>query len=152
MKWYYPVVISSLLLLGAGCTNTNPVSSVDSPETRNVVPADSVSMQRSSSVGAYEDYSSETVAAAQAAGKKVVLFFHAQWCPYCRAADAAFRAHPENILDGYVVLKTDYDSEAVLKKKYGVTYQHTFVQIDTDGNLVSTWISGDIDALAQNVK
>ena len=28
---------------------------------------------------------------------------------------------------------------ADLKKKYGVVYQHTFVQVDKDGNLIKKW-------------
>lgn len=100
----------------------------------------------------YKEYSEATVAAEQKAGNKIVLFFHATWCPECRAADAAFKAHPEKIPAGVTVLKTDYDSNTALKKKYVVTYQHTFVQIDNNGNLVTKWISGDIAALKKNIK
>lgn len=102
--------------------------------------------------GHYKDYSAETVKSEQAAGNKVVLFFHATWCPYCRAADKAFLANPDSIPSGVTVLKTDYDSNTDLKKKYGVTYQHTFVQIDNNGDKVTSWISGDIELLKKNVK
>jgi hypothetical protein len=37
------------------------------------------------------------------------------------------------------ILKVDYDKETELKKKYGVTYQHTLVQVDKDGNLIKKW-------------
>jgi hypothetical protein len=33
----------------------------------------------------------------------------------------------------------DYDNSDELKKKYGVTYQHTLVQVDKDGNLIKKW-------------
>ncbi len=102
--------------------------------------------------GDYKDYSTDTVTAEQKAGHKVVLFFHAPWCPYCRAADAAFKANADAIPAGVTVLKTDYDSNTALKSKYGVTYQHTFVQIDNNGNLVTKWVSGDTDLLKQNIK
>ncbi len=36
-------------------------------------------------------------------------------------------------------VKTDYDTERELKKKYGVTYQHTFVQVDAQGNQIKKW-------------
>lgn len=108
--------------------------------------------QQKAGAGSYKDYSVETVAAEQKAGKKVVLFFHAEWCPSCRAADAVFRASPEKFPAGYTVLKLDYDIETALKKKYGVIYQHTFVQIDNDGKPVSKWVSGDVDMLVKNVK
>jgi hypothetical protein len=45
------------------------------------------------------------------------------------------------------VLKIDYDSNTQLKQKYGVTYQHTFVQIDNNESLVTKWNGGDIDNL-----
>lgn len=102
--------------------------------------------------GAYKDYSESAVRAEQEAGQKVVLFFHAPWCPYCKAANTAFLNNLSQIPAGVTVLKTDYDSNTDLKKKYGVTYQHTFIQIDQQGNLVTKWNGGDIDNLKQNLK
>ncbi len=102
--------------------------------------------------GSYKDYSENAVSSEQQAGNKVVLFFHAPWCPFCRAADAAFKANPEKIPANVTVLKTDYDSNTELKTKYGVTTQHTFVQIDNSGNQVTKWVSGDIDTLIKNIK
>ncbi len=105
-----------------------------------------------SNAGVYGDYSTQAVADAQKAGQKVVLFFHASWCPYCKAADAAFKANLDKIPSGVAVLKTDYDTQSQLKQKYGVTYQHTFVQIDVAGNMLTKWVSGDIELLKQNIK
>ena len=82
--------------------------------------------------GSYKDYSIATVEAEQKAGNKVVLFFHAPWCPFCKAANTEFMSRANEIPSGVTVLKTDYDSNSELKQKYGVTYQHTFVQIDND--------------------
>ena len=76
----------------------------------------------------YQDNSTEAIKSAQQSGQKVVLFFYAPWCPYCRAADKAFKENPGSIPAEVTVFKTDYDSNTDLKKKYGVTYQHTFVQ------------------------
>lgn len=102
--------------------------------------------------GAYKDYSATTVNSEQAAGQKVVLFFHAPWCPFCRTADSAFQAQLDKIPDGVTVLKTDYDSQTELKQKYGVTYQHTFVQIDNQGNQIIKWSGGDVDTLIANLR
>lgn len=102
--------------------------------------------------GSYQNYSPELVKSEQQAGRTVVLFFHASWCPYCKEADANFQANLDKIPQGVTVLKTDYDSNTDLKKKYGVTYQHTFVQIDSQGNLVSKWSGGDIDNLIKYLK
>lgn len=102
--------------------------------------------------GEYKDYSVSAVSAAQVAGNKVVLFFHATWCPFCKTADSAFKSRIGDISSGITVLKTDYDSQTALKQKYGVTYQHTFVQIDTNGNQISKWSGGDIENLKKYVK
>ena len=102
--------------------------------------------------GAYKDYSADTVNTEQAQGQKVVLFFHAPWCPFCKTANTAFLNKTGEIPSGVTVLKTDYDSNTELKKKYGVTYQHTFVQIDQQGNMVTKWNAGDIESLIKNIK
>lgn len=102
--------------------------------------------------GSYKTYSAATVEAEQAAGNKVVLFFHAPWCPFCKTADAAFNSRVNEIPAGVTLLKTDYDSNTELKQKYGVTYQHTFVQIDNNEGQVSKWNGGDIDNLKKYLK
>ena len=84
-------------------------------------------------VSGYTMYNASAVSDALAAGRNVILFFHAPWCPTCKAADANFlkETAPANT----VVFKTDYDSNTDLRKKYGVTYQHTFVSLNADGSL-----------------
>ncbi len=102
--------------------------------------------------GTYKDYSPALAESEAKAGNKVVLFFHAPWCPFCKTADTAFKTNLDKIPKGVTVLKTDYDSNLELRKKYAVTYQHTFVQIDASGNQITKWNSGDIDLLIKNVK
>ena len=106
----------------------------------------------SAQAGTYKDYSPTLAESEAKAGNKVVLFFHAPWCPFCKTADTAFKTNLDKIPKGVTVLKTDYDSNLELRKKYAVTYQHTFVQIDASGNQVTKWNSGDIDLLIKNVK
>ena len=87
--------------------------------------------------GSYEAYSPEKIA--RAATGDVVLFFHASWCPSCRALSSDIEANMGSIPEGVTILKVDYDKETELKKKYGVTYQHTLVQVDKDGNMIKKW-------------
>ncbi len=102
--------------------------------------------------GAYKDYSAETMASEQKSGQKVVLFFHATWCPFCRAADSAFQQKLRQIPRGVTVLKIDYDANTNLRQKYGVLFQHTFVQINSQGEKVTLWSGGDIENLKKYLK
>ncbi len=101
--------------------------------------------------GSYEAYSAEKLARAE--NGSVVLFFRASWCPTCRALDANIRANLDAIPAGVTILNVDYDASTVLKQKYGVTYQHTLVQVNTDGSLITKWSSsptlGDVIAHIQ---
>lgn len=91
--------------------------------------------------GSYEAYSESKVA--QADGKKVVLFFHAAWCPTCRTLESDINGQLENIPSDVMILKVDYDTALTLRQKYGVTIQHTLVHVDTEGNQISKWSGGN---------
>jgi len=80
----------------------------------------------------YKEYNTDLLGAHE----DVVLFFHASWCPSCRSADSNIQ---ETGVDDFLLLKVDYDTHTDLRKKYGVTYQHTFVQVDANGDLIKKW-------------
>ncbi len=98
-----------------------------------------------SDVAKYQEYSSESFAAA--GGARRVLFFHAAWCPTCKVTDADFVDAQSRIPEGVMVFKTDYDTEDELKKKCGVTYQHTFVEVDAQGKQLQKWNGGGVSQL-----
>ncbi|MFM2381929.1 MAG: hypothetical protein RLZZ76_696 [Candidatus Parcubacteria bacterium] len=87
--------------------------------------------------GSYEAYSASKLALAEKGD--VVLFFKASWCPTCKALDADIKANAGSITEGVTILEVNYDTETALKQKYGVTSQHTLVQVDKDGKLISKW-------------
>lgn len=89
--------------------------------------------------GSYEAYAPEKLMRAK--DGKVVLFFRASWCPTCRALDANIRANMSAVPAGVTILDVDYDKETALKQKYGVTYQHTLVQVMADGTQITKWSS-----------
>lgn len=88
--------------------------------------------------GAYEAYAPEKILRASA-DRDVVLFFRADWCPTCRALDVDIRSKLETIPKDVSILYLNYDTETALKQKYGVTYQHTLVQVDAEGGLIAKW-------------
>ena len=102
--------------------------------------------------GFYEDYSPEKIAQRSETGN-VVLFFSAAWCPTCRTLDKDIRLNIKDIPVDLSILDIDYDNSTVLKRKYGVTYQHTLVQVDKKGELIKKWGgSMTLDALVSKVQ
>jgi thiol-disulfide isomerase/thioredoxin len=87
--------------------------------------------------GSFEIYSNERLA--QTTTDTVIIFFHATWCPSCRALSADIERNKGAIPEGITILKADFDTETELRKKYGVTTQHTLVQVDANGALVKKW-------------
>jgi thiol-disulfide isomerase/thioredoxin len=85
----------------------------------------------------YVNYDEAKLTEALASGQKVALFFHAAWCPSCRALDTSINANLSSIPYDALIVKVDYDSSTEMKKKYGVTNQHTTVLIDKDMNLIA---------------
>lgn len=120
----------------------------------SMIKEDSASMENDNMMaksGSYEMYSEEKLAMAEKGD--VVIFFKASWCPTCRALDADIKANMGNIPESLTILETDYDKSTDLRKKYGVTTQHTLVQVDKDGNLINKWTgSPDLKALVSSVK
>ena len=85
--------------------------------------------------GSYTAYDQAKLANAEKGD--VVIFFHAGWCPKCQESDKNFKASATP--DGLTLLKVDYDNSTELRQKYGVTLQHTYVQVDSDGNEIKQW-------------
>lgn len=144
MKTTLIVVISMVVLAGgvffflnSGSDDepaiSNDASTVaeDAPETTGTEtePVAAVTNQN------YLDYSDEAFAAA--ADTNRVLFFHANWCPYCRTFDNYISG--QNIPDDITLLKIDYDSSPDLKQKYGVYVQATLVAVDSNGDVLDSW-------------
>ncbi len=128
----------------------------DTTKTDSMMKKDETSMMDKSDTmmkaGSYEAYAPEKVALASAT-HDVVLFFRASWCPTCRAVDADIKANLSKIPSSLAILDVNYDNSTALKQKYGVTYQHTFVQVDKDGNLIKKWSgSPTLSALVSEVK
>jgi thiol-disulfide isomerase/thioredoxin len=147
------VLLLALTACGSQSATTSAGSSTGSPASAGTAtssaPAASPSTSASASTsasspapaarGSYIDYSAYAANPQMYAAGKVVLFFHAGWCPKCKETDDNLTADPSSLPAGLTVVKADFDTETDLRQKYGVGVQHTFVQVDRDGNELRTW-------------
>ena len=101
--------------------------------------------------GVYLSKAEYTAQMASRVGTKVVYFFHAPWCPTCRATEKAIAR--DGIPAGLTLVKVDFDSEDALRRQYGVTTQHTFVQVGLSGVELAKWTGseGGTEILAKTV-
>lgn len=143
------IIIAVLLMY---VKNSNQAKQENQSQTNNqsiVTTQNTNSSTENTSAGAYIDYSDNAIKNTK--GTKV-LFFHAPWCPQCRALDNSIKSG--KIPNGVTIIKVDYDSNQELRKKYGVTLQTTLVRVDDDGNMVKKYTAYNepsLDALIKNV-
>ncbi|HRC28221.1 MAG TPA: thioredoxin family protein [Candidatus Saccharimonas sp.] len=137
MKSLYVIgIVTAIIAIGAtvvllqdkpaGAPQTTPLST-------NVTPSSDSGV--ATATGRYVEYSERAVSTS--GYTETILFFHAPWCPECRAYDTALSATP--LPTGIQILKVDYDSAAALRKQYGVVIQTTFVKITSTGEKISVW-------------
>lgn len=108
-------------------------------------PAAGETSTAAAAAGAYIEYSDGIIAETE--GTKV-LFFHASWCPNCRALEKDITDGP--IPAGLTIIKVDFDNSADLRQQYGVTLQTTVVYVDDDGSELGKAILAEdpsVDAL-----
>ncbi len=86
-----------------------------------------------------------------AAKGPTILFFAADWCPYCQTDLKDINANGSR-LGNVTIVVVDYDKERELEKTYGVTVQDTFVQIDSAGARLVAWNGGGVDGILSRVK
>lgn len=120
--------------------NIKPASEAQSPEETSEQTTIDNEQNPTAKPGSYEAYSPEKIA--KAATGDVVIFFHASWCPSCRGLNSNIEENLVSIPEELTILKADYDTETELKKKYGVTTQHTLVQVDANGDMIKKWSGG----------
>ncbi len=62
---------------------------------------------------------------AKAGGKPIVIEFHANWCPTCRAQAPIVESLASK--KGFIVLRVDYDSQKSVRREFGVRQQSTLI-------------------------
>lgn len=123
-------------------------SAAETDMTAAAMEEDSEQGEELGSLGAYTDYSSDRLAA----DANNVIFFKADWCSTCAALERDIEANLSSIPADTQILVADYDNELDLRRRYGVSLQHTLVQVDEAGNEVKQWNgSRTLDSLLSQV-
>jgi len=148
MKKYSLILTIIPTLLFAAClpTKTPPAKAPEammekSAEKMEALEKNDAMMQKDEAMmkkaGAYVDSTSSLLTDATLMdGTTKVLFFHASWCPACKAGDTTLTSWYANGGETLTTYKINYDTEKALAQKYGVSSQHTFVKVDGEGKMI----------------
>lgn len=107
-------------------TPQNAQTGQDQPTQQETKPQEN--QQAKTTPGTYATY--ETASFEGTPGRRV-LFFHAAWCPQCRALEKSILEG--QIPSGMTIFKVNYDTSQDLRVKYGVARQSTVVEVDASG-------------------
>lgn len=143
------LAVAYLLFISPDKTAAPSEQTIDRTQTeeKNEEKKEPAQPPASAIAGAYIPYRDGIIA--ETKGEKL-LFFHAPWCPQCRALDADIKE--KGVPDNTAVIKVDYDSSQALRQKYGVTIQTTIVRVDDQGNEVKKYVAYDDPTLAAVIK
>ncbi len=124
--------------------------SMMSSNTPTADPAMGSALRMATSAAHKIAYTNLAAAEALAAQSPVVLFFAADWCPYCQADMKDINTNGGR-LGTVAIVVVDYDKEKALESQYGVSVQDTFVQIDAKGMKLGAWNGGGVDMIMKRV-
>jgi thiol-disulfide isomerase/thioredoxin len=75
----------------------------------------------------FKPFTAEAFKSAAQAGKTTLVFFHAPWCPVCKAQEPKVLAHLNGAHKDIVAFKIDYDTNPGLRKEMKVDKQSTLI-------------------------
>ena len=61
------------------------------------------------------------------------IYFHADWCPDCRALNIDIEANLADIPEGVLIYKISFDANQDLRQRYGIPRQSTIIAVDSEG-------------------
>ncbi len=164
MKKSIIILLGLVAIVGVGYANRSSLarlaSSSGTPQVSQNIPTptavDTDHTGTSETLHPYTEFSPDALSTAR--DTRRVLFFYANWCPTCREAHADFVTKMSSIPERVTVIRVNYndsdtdDQEKSLARKFSVSYQHTFVEIDSEGNQLKKWNGGGVDELLSNTQ
>jgi thiol-disulfide isomerase/thioredoxin len=130
--------LTIIMILLSACSSTNLAK--ESQVTNDQVTTESSSTEESGvASGDYISYQNYKLEVEKYQDSRVVLFFNASWCSTCKIARDNFEANLKEIPADMAIVVVDFDNSADLRKKYGVTLQHTFVHINSQEEAIKKW-------------
>jgi thioredoxin 1 len=75
----------------------------------------------------FQPFTKEAFNAAAAEGKTTLVFFHAPWCPVCKAQEPKVLSHLNTDAKQVIAFKVDYDTNKALRQEMNVTKQSTLI-------------------------
>lgn len=75
----------------------------------------------------FKPFTKQAYSEAMAAGKTTIVFFHAPWCPVCRAQEPKVLARLNGDFKHVVAFKVDYDTNQELRREMKVDRQSTLI-------------------------
>ena len=142
------VAFSQSMMKTAG--SSGGTGSMMSSNAATADPAVGSALRMAASAAHKVPYTSLTAAEALASQSPVVLFFAADWCPYCQSDMKDINTNGGR-LGTVTIVVVDYDKEKALETQFGVTVQDTFVQIDARGMKLGAWNGGGVDMILKRV-
>jgi thioredoxin 1 len=75
-----------------------------------------------------QDYNAKAFAAAQAAGKPILVEIHASWCPTCKAQLPILgELEKQDKFKGLMIFRVDFDSQKDAVRAFGARVQSTLI-------------------------
>jgi thiol-disulfide isomerase/thioredoxin len=132
------VFIGFMSILLVSCSTAESVDNSQQLESE-VVGDSSTTQNTDSSRGNYVSYQNYEQEVEKYKDSRVVMFFNASWCSTCKIARDNFESSLDQIPSDLTIVVVDFDNSDDLRKKYGITVQHTLVQIDANGESLKKW-------------
>lgn len=97
-----------------------------------------------------EPYTQEKLDALNEAGKPVLVFIYADWCPTCRAQEKILNELlPTDEFKGIATLRVDFDTQKPVVKAFGVRYQSTLIMFKGGREVARVTGETDRDRIAE---